>query len=100
MSCASLATPGTEVCDAVGRTFRPEWREWPARAIRRVLSTQSQVLLKKWRPTRPGDHWSHRPSKMGDLLAWRNLYIAGDCDRRGTVKFPCCSLGLVLLLIS
>src|SRR6266851_3779099 len=37
---------------------------------------------------------------MGDLLAWRNLYIAWDCDRRGTMRFPCRSLSLVLLLIS
>ena len=26
----SLATPGTEACDAVGGALRPEWREWPA----------------------------------------------------------------------
>ena len=32
-----LATPGTEACDAIGGAFRPHWREWPARAIRRVL---------------------------------------------------------------
>jgi hypothetical protein len=29
MVCASLATPGTEACDAVGGAFRPQWREWP-----------------------------------------------------------------------
>jgi hypothetical protein len=34
----SLATPGTEACDAVGGALRPKWREWPARHIRRVLS--------------------------------------------------------------
>ena len=38
MVCVSLATPVTEACDAVGGAFRPQWREWPARAIRRVLS--------------------------------------------------------------
>jgi hypothetical protein len=38
MSYASLATPGTEACDAVGVASRPQWREWPAQAIRRVLS--------------------------------------------------------------
>jgi hypothetical protein len=27
--CVSLATPGTEACDAVGGALRPEWREWP-----------------------------------------------------------------------
>ena len=26
----SLATSGTEACDAVGGALRPEWREWPA----------------------------------------------------------------------
>jgi len=25
MSCVSLATPGTEACDAVGGAFRTEW---------------------------------------------------------------------------
>jgi len=25
----SLATPGTEACDAGGGAFRPQWREWP-----------------------------------------------------------------------
>src|SRR5882757_697383 len=29
MSCVSLATPGTEGCDAVGGAFRLQWREWP-----------------------------------------------------------------------
>src|SRR6266404_7776134 len=38
MSCVSLATPGTEACDAVGGALRPKCREWPARGIRRVLS--------------------------------------------------------------
>ncbi len=33
-----MATPGTEACDAVGGALRPKWREWPSRAIRRVLS--------------------------------------------------------------
>ena len=37
MLCVSLATPGTEACDAVGGALRPKWREWPSRAIRRVL---------------------------------------------------------------
>jgi hypothetical protein len=32
-----MATPGTEACDAVGGAPRPKWREWPSRAIRRVL---------------------------------------------------------------
>ncbi len=32
-----MATPGTEACDAVGAALRPKWREWPSRAIRRVL---------------------------------------------------------------
>ena len=27
---SSLATPGTEACDAAGGAFRPQWREWPA----------------------------------------------------------------------
>jgi len=27
---SSLATPGTEACDAVGGAFRLQWREWPA----------------------------------------------------------------------
>jgi len=27
----SLATLGTEACDAVGGAFRPQWREWPAK---------------------------------------------------------------------
>src|ERR1043166_4069911 len=26
---SSLATPGTEACDAAGGAFRPQWREWP-----------------------------------------------------------------------
>jgi hypothetical protein len=26
---SSLATPGTEACDAVGGAFRPQWRGWP-----------------------------------------------------------------------
>jgi hypothetical protein len=29
MPFVSLATPGTEACDAVGSALRPEWREWP-----------------------------------------------------------------------
>jgi hypothetical protein len=33
-----LATPGTEACDAMGGAFRPQWRELPARGIRRVPS--------------------------------------------------------------
>jgi hypothetical protein len=33
-----MATPGTEACDAVGGALKPKWREWPSRAIRRVLS--------------------------------------------------------------
>jgi hypothetical protein len=33
MSCVSLATPGTEACDAVGGALRPKWREWPAGAL-------------------------------------------------------------------
>jgi len=28
---ASLASPGTKACDAVGGTIRPEWREGPVR---------------------------------------------------------------------
>jgi hypothetical protein len=28
MISVSLATPGTEACDAVGGALRPEWREW------------------------------------------------------------------------
>jgi len=27
---SSLATLGTEACDATGGAFRPQWREWPA----------------------------------------------------------------------
>jgi hypothetical protein len=27
---SSLATPGTEACDATGGASRPQWREWPA----------------------------------------------------------------------
>jgi hypothetical protein len=27
----SLATLGTEACDAVSGAFRPQWREWPAK---------------------------------------------------------------------
>ena len=27
---SSLATPGTEACDAAGGAFGPQWREWPA----------------------------------------------------------------------
>jgi len=38
MSCVSLATPGTEACDAVGGASRPQWREWPAPGLRRVSS--------------------------------------------------------------
>jgi hypothetical protein len=38
MLCVSLATPGTEACDAVGCALRPKWREWPAWWSRRVLS--------------------------------------------------------------
>jgi len=33
-----MATPGTEAYDAVGGALKPKWREWPSRAIRRVLS--------------------------------------------------------------
>jgi len=29
----SLATPGTEACDAVGGAFRLQWREWPAKGF-------------------------------------------------------------------
>ncbi len=32
-----MATPGTEACDAVCGALRPKWREWPSRAMRRVL---------------------------------------------------------------
>jgi hypothetical protein len=32
MSCVSLATPGTEACDAVGGALRSKWTEWPSRA--------------------------------------------------------------------
>ncbi len=32
----SLATPGTEACDAVGGALRPQRREWPVRKIFRV----------------------------------------------------------------
>jgi hypothetical protein len=35
--CVSLATLGTEACDAVGGALRPKWREWPSQAIRRAL---------------------------------------------------------------
>jgi hypothetical protein len=37
-SYVSMATPGTDARDAVGGALRPKWREWPSRAIRRVLS--------------------------------------------------------------
>jgi hypothetical protein len=37
MSYVSLATPGTEACDAAGDALGPKWREWPAQAIRRLL---------------------------------------------------------------
>jgi hypothetical protein len=37
-SCVSMATPGTEACDAIGGALRPKWREWPERGIRRVVS--------------------------------------------------------------
>ncbi len=32
-----MATPGTEACDAVCGALRPKWRDWPSRAMRRVL---------------------------------------------------------------
>ena len=32
-----MTTPGTEAYDAVGAALRPKWKEWPSRAIRRVL---------------------------------------------------------------
>jgi hypothetical protein len=31
MVCVSMATPGTEACDAAGGASRPQWREWPGR---------------------------------------------------------------------
>src|SRR5947208_2140138 len=34
----SLATLGTEACDAVGDAFRPQWRERPAKEFRRISS--------------------------------------------------------------
>jgi hypothetical protein len=43
MLCVSLATPGTEACDAVGGALRPKCGEWPARCSRRVLSVPSRV---------------------------------------------------------
>jgi hypothetical protein len=30
---ASLASPGTRACDAVGGAFRPEWREGPVKVF-------------------------------------------------------------------
>jgi hypothetical protein len=38
MSCVSLATPGTEACDAVGGALRPQWRERPGLVLGQVLS--------------------------------------------------------------
>jgi hypothetical protein len=32
-SCVSMATPGTEACDAVGGALGPKWRELPSRSI-------------------------------------------------------------------
>ncbi len=33
----ALATPVAKTCDAGGGALRPKWREWPARALTRVL---------------------------------------------------------------
>jgi len=37
MLWVSLATPGTEACDAMGGAFRPQWRELPAIVLRLSL---------------------------------------------------------------
>jgi hypothetical protein len=45
MSCGSLATPGTDACDAVGGALRPKWREWPALLLLSLKVKTVVVLL-------------------------------------------------------
>jgi hypothetical protein len=45
---SSLASPGTKTCDAVGGTFRPEWREGPVRTILRGLDALIQRAVHSW----------------------------------------------------
>jgi|SRR6267378_761783 hypothetical protein len=65
MSCVSLATPGTEACDAVGGALRPKWREWPVRGTRRVLS--ERVAAKGWPRELPAI-WTCRTSHPSWLV--------------------------------
>src|SRR5260370_37390274 len=63
MLWVSLATPGTEACDAMGGAFRPQWRELPASVLRLSLPCcpkRSRIDAKH------GDHF---------LLADLNLLI-------------------------
>jgi len=60
-SCVSMATPGTEACDAVGGALRPKWREWPSQAIRRVLPERVTFVMRRPKTdTTPRHeiHWS------------------------------------------
>src|SRR6266478_10041148 len=46
MVCASLATPGTEACDAVGGAFRLQWREWPSSEYWTSSVVRAEVALR------------------------------------------------------
>src|ERR1700676_2769357 len=46
MVCASLATPGTEACDAVGGAFRPQWTEWPSSEYWTSSVVRAEVALR------------------------------------------------------
>src|SRR5947208_14942324 len=41
----SLATLGTEACDAVGDAFRPQWRERAAKEVRRISSQRASSRM-------------------------------------------------------
>src|SRR6059058_4175061 len=43
MLCVSLATPGTQACDAVGGALRPLRREWPAIVGREHLPSSEET---------------------------------------------------------
>ena len=46
MPYVSLATPGTEACDAVGGAFRPQWTEWPSSEYWTSSVVRAEVALR------------------------------------------------------
>jgi len=70
-SCVSMATPGTEACDAVGGAFRPERREWP--------------MWPGLNPSAKPDH----PGSRHELVAPEITSLPASCHSNSTALSTC-----------